>query len=278
MIALVRDVDGGEFAWREAGESGGDAVVFLHGLGGSRLAWDAQLAALADGYRCVAWDAPGYGGSAPLPEPLSFASLRAAVGRFLDVLHLDAAHLVGLSFGGMICQYVAALDGSRVRSLAVLSSSAAFGLDGTQPETWRATRLAPLEAGLEPADFAEQVLRSIAGPSLTEDALEGQRRAMSRVSGRAFRAAVECVVTHDARPLLHRITAPTLVLVGALDAETPPAYAEAIARAVAGARIVVVPGAGHLLPAEAPGAVNRHLRDHLRLAAAAGVAARGQPA
>lgn len=266
----MRDIDGGEFAWREAGERGGDAVVFLHGLGGSRLAWDAQLLSLADGYRCVAWDAPGYGCSAPLAAPLGFASLTAAVGRFLDALGVGAAHLVGHSFGGMICQYVAAADGSRVRSLALLSSSPAFGLDGTRPETWRAERLAPLEAGLEPRDFAEEVLRGIAGPSLTADALAGQRRAMDRVTGRALRAAVDCVVTHDARSVLHLIAVPTLVLVGELDTETPPAYAEAIARAVPGARLVVVPGAGHLLPAEAPRAVNRHLRDHLAAAAAGG--------
>jgi 3-oxoadipate enol-lactonase len=78
------------------------------------------------------------------------------------------------------------------------------------------------------------------------------------------------VVTHDARSVLHLIAVPTLVLVGELDTETPPAYAEAIARAVPGARLVVVPGAGHLLPAEAPRAVNRHLRDHLAAAAAGG--------
>ena len=67
----------------------------------------------------------------------------------------------------------------------------------------------------------------------------------------------------DAREMLPFVTARTLVLVGALDAETPPAYARAIAEIVPGAELVVVPGAGHLLPAEAPDAVNRAIRAHV---------------
>ena len=61
---MLRDVDEAPIAWREAGE--GSLVLFLHGLGATRTSWDAQLAALADTHRCVAWDLPGYGASPPL--------------------------------------------------------------------------------------------------------------------------------------------------------------------------------------------------------------------
>jgi 3-oxoadipate enol-lactonase/4-carboxymuconolactone decarboxylase len=85
---------------------------------------------------------------------------------------------------------------------------------------------------------------------------------MERISGDGLRRAVDCLVTHDLRDRLAAIDLPTLVLVGALDTETPPAYAAAIAGAIDGAQLVEIPGAGHLLPAEAPAVVAELLRDH----------------
>lgn len=259
----MRDFDGGTIAWRESGV--GETVVFLHGLGGSRTAWDAQLEDLGSEFRCIAWDAPGYGASPPLHGSWTFPRLVQAVGGLLDALGEPAAHLVGLSLGGMVAQHVAVAQPDRVRSLTLISSSPAFGLDGeTTPEEWRRARLGPLDEGREPADFAEQVIGSIAGPAIEPGALAGQCAAMARITGDALRQAIECLVTHDARAMLPRVTARTLVLVGELDEETPPSYARTIAGLVPGARLVVVPAAGHLLPAEAPAAVNALLRAHLR--------------
>ncbi len=61
-----RDQDAHPVAWREAGPPDGELVVLLHGLGGSRIVWEPQLAALSGaGYLAAAWDMPGYGASAP---------------------------------------------------------------------------------------------------------------------------------------------------------------------------------------------------------------------
>jgi 3-oxoadipate enol-lactonase len=258
----------GGLAWREAG-AGTPPAIFLHGLGGSRISWDDQLRELGDDRHCAAWDAPGYGAAAPLPGPLTFAGLADAVARLADVLGPDRPHLIGLSFGGQIAQHAALAHPGRFRSLALLSTSPAFGLDGTRPEAWRAARLAPLDAGQEPADFAEPVLRGVAGPGISEEALAGQRAAMERISAAGLRRAIDCLVTHDLRGRLGAIDLPTLVLVGADDDETPPAYARAIADEIRGARLEIVPGAGHLLNAEAPAAVNALLREHLARADAA---------
>ena len=140
MANHPRDVDGA-IAWREAGE--GAVVVLLHGLGGSRTAWEPQLAALSPTWRAVAWDLPGYGASAPLDGPLTFDALADAVARLLDATGTDAAHLVGLSFGGMIAQHAALRHPARVRSLALLSTSPAFGLDGTSAAAWQAATPLP---------------------------------------------------------------------------------------------------------------------------------------
>jgi len=262
VVTEPRDIEAGGLAWREAGE-GAPPLILLHGLGGSRTSWDAQLRALSGERRCVAWDAPGYGAAAPLPGRLTFPALADAVARLADALGPERPHLAGLSFGGQIAQHAALAHPHRFRSLTLLSTSPAFGLDGTEPDAWRAARLAPLDAGREPADFAETVLRGVAGPGISEPALASQIAAMERISGDGLRHAIECLVTHDLRGRLREITLPTLVLVGALDDETPPAYAEAIAAEIPGARLDIVPGAGHLLNAEAPDIVDALLRAHL---------------
>lgn len=256
----ARDVEREGLAWRERGA--GEAVLLLHGLGGSRIAWEPQFDGLSDRWRVIAWDMPGYGASAPAGGPLTFAGLADAVARLLDLLEVDRAHVVGLSFGGMVAQHTALRHPGRVASLALLSSSPAFGLDGTTPEAWRAARLAPLDEGLSPADFADDVLRAIAGPDIAPEALAGQRAAMQRITSDGLRAAIDCLVTHDTRADLSRIAAPALVLAGALDEETPVAYAQVLAGGIPGARFEVIEGAGHLLSAEAPGEVNELLAEH----------------
>jgi pimeloyl-ACP methyl ester carboxylesterase len=261
MAEAPRDVDASPIAWREAGV--GPAVLFLHGLGMTRTGFDLQLAALAPAYRCVAWDVPGYGASEPLPEPLTFAALADAVARLLDALELQAAHVVGLSLGGQIALHTAVRHPQRVRSLALLDSSPAFGLDGTDPDEWRRARLAPLEDATSVEAFAEPVLRSIMAPDVDAAALRTAVASMLRVPIAGLRAMVACLPTHDVRAALHDITVPTLVAVGELDEETPPAYAQALADGIPGARLAIVPGAGHISNLEAPAAVNALLREHL---------------
>lgn len=257
--SLLRDVDELPIAWREAGE--GATVLFLHGLGMTRTGWDAQLLALADGYRCVAWDLPGYGASLPLPD-FSLEAAADAAAMLIDRLG-GSAHVVGLSMGGMVALHLALRHPECVRSLSLVDTSPAFGMDGTDPEAWRAARLAPLEAGAEVADFAEPVLRGVMAPDPAPRAVEAAVQSMLRVPISGLMQTIAALPAHDVRARLGAITAPTLVVVGELDEETPPAYAEALASGIPGARLEVIPGAGHLTPFEAPAALSRLLRDHV---------------
>jgi 3-oxoadipate enol-lactonase len=257
----MRDVDGGAVAWREAGE--GPVVVLLHGLGGSRIAWEPQLAALSADHRVVAWDLPGYGASPPPAAPLTFPGLADAVVGLLDTLGVDRVPLVGLSLGGMVALHTALEHPGRVSGLALLDTSPAFGLDGTDPDEWRAARRAPLDAGLTPADVAVEVLTSVAGPGLQGPALDQAVAAMGRIPADGLRAVIDLLPTHDVRSRLSEITVPTLVVVGALDAETPLGYSEALAHGIPGARLEVVADAGHLTNLEQPQPVNRLLAGFL---------------
>jgi 3-oxoadipate enol-lactonase len=213
--------------------------------------------------RLAAWDLPGYGASGPMEGPMTFFALADAVIEWSHAMGIERFHLVGMSLGGMIAQYVAATYPSQVATLTLLATSPRFGLDGTQPDEWRAARLAPLDAGREPKDFAHDVLRSLADPSITPRAMASQVAAMSRISADGLRRVIDCLVTHDSQHLLGSITAPTNVMVGERDHETPVAYSQALVDAISGAQLHVVPGVGHLLNAEAPYEVNDVLRSLL---------------
>ena len=268
-MTAIHDTTWEQFAWREVSPPAHNGtIVLLHGLSGSRISWDPQLVGLSERHRVVAWDLPGYGESKPLEGTMSFPALADAVADLVAVLREPTVHLVGISFGGMIAQYAAARHPGVVASLTLLATSSKFGLDGTQPDEWRAARLAPLDLGLEPVDIAERVLGSLAGPHIAADAMTGQIAAMSRISSAALRRSIDCLITHDSRSILPSITVPTLCLVGDLDDETPPAYAMAVADLIPGARLAVIEGAGHLLNVEAPDAVNDAILDHIARATA----------
>jgi 3-oxoadipate enol-lactonase len=278
---MAADIKGERFAWREAGlhvdldGSKRDVVILLHGLGGSRGSWEPQLYGLRDRFRVIAWDLPGYGASASIVDQsgdavdLTFDLLADAVCDFANEVGVDAFHLVGISFGGMIAQYTAAKFPDRIKSLALLSTSPKFGLDGTDPHEWREERLAPLLAGQEPKDFASAVLSRLAGPHISETAMAQQVRAMSRISAAALIRSIDCLVTHDSFSALAKIRARSICIVGSLDDETPLAYSQQIAANVVGAQVKVIANAGHLVNAEFPDAVNEILANHFSTEATA---------
>jgi 3-oxoadipate enol-lactonase len=266
----LHDVDATPVAWRESAPpqvngANAEVALFLHGLGGSRTAWDPQLVDLTDaGYRCAAWDMPGYGCSPPPAGPLTFDVLADACATWMDAIGAASAHIVGLSLGGMVAQHVALRHPRRVRSLVLMDTSPAFGLDGTTSvASWLEQRLRPLRDGGTPATIAPHVLRGIMASDVADDALADAVAAMSRIPAAGLAAAVECLVTHDTLARLHEISVPTLVLVGEHDEETPAAYAARLADGIRGARLQQVAGAGHISNLEAPAAVNRLLREFL---------------
>ena len=259
LMEIPVDVDTLPTAWREAGV--GPVAVFLHGIGSSRTGWRPQLTGLADLRRCVAWDAPGYGASLPVNEP-TFAAYTNRVAELIAEVSPGApVDLVGMSFGGMIAQYVAATHPQLIRTLTLLCTSPKFGLDGTDPVQWRAARLAGLDTAGSPGAAAPFILPSLAGPSgahVVPEAVE----AMARIPMAGLLTALETIVTHDSRPILSGITAPTVVLVGAQDTETPTAYGQAIVDLIPGASLAIIEGAGHLLNLEAPTEVNAVITQH----------------
>ena len=152
-----------------------------------------------------------------------------------------------------------------MRSLALLDSSPAFGLDGTDPEAWK--RLAPRSRstpGETPASIAEPVLRSIMAPDADERAVAAAVASMSRISAAGLRAAdrvparrTTCARASARSPCRRSCSSASATR------RRRSSYAEALAAGIPGARLQIIPGAGHIANLEAPEAVNAALREHL---------------
>jgi 3-oxoadipate enol-lactonase len=255
----VDDVSGG-IGFRERGS--GPPVLLLHGLGGSRIAWEAQLEVMADRFRCIAWDMPGYGESEPV-RPLTFGAIADAAAGLLRRLDVRRAHVVGLSFGGQQALHLALRRPDLVDRLVLADTSARFGADGTDVESWQRLRLDPLDRGLTPAEMAPAVIDAITGTDFGGIERERAIAAFERIPSAGLRAAVECLPTHDVTDRLSEIGSPTLVIVGEHDDETPVSYAETLAGGIPDARLRIIDGVAHLTPAEAPRVFNELVMEFL---------------
>ena len=241
----------------------GVPLVFLHGIGGDAACWQPQLEAFSDGYRAIAWNMPGYGGSAPLPE-MTFAGLAEALLRLLDRLDIEGAHLVGHSMGGMVAQEFAATRPDRLRSLALVATSAAFGrADGDWQREFLATRLGPLDQGRSMVDLAPGIVTGLVGKAPDPVGVAQAIRSMAAVPEATYRTALRCLLSFDRRDALGRIDVPTLLLAGERDQTAPPAVMERMAARIPQARFLVFPRAGHLANLEQPALFNQALRDFL---------------
>jgi pimeloyl-ACP methyl ester carboxylesterase len=115
-----RGASTGGMVWRQWGAGG--AVVLLHGAHGSWTHWLRNVPALAARFRVLAPDMPGFGDSAPAPEPHTAEALAALVSEGLDAMvpPPERLDLAGFSFGGIVAGLVAARLGTRVRTLALV--------------------------------------------------------------------------------------------------------------------------------------------------------------
>jgi len=237
--------------------AGDTAVVMLHGVGGGRGAWAGQLGTFAAaGYRAVAWDAPGYGGTSAI-EPYDMAGLARSLEVLLDAIAAPRVVLLGHSMGGMLAQEAVIAFPRRIAGLVLSATSPAFGRpDGAWQQDFLRQRLAPLDAGKTMADLAPALAGGLVGPDADPEGVRRATEVMSRVPGETYRKALHAIVGFDRRSALGAITVPVLAIAGERDAIAPPAVMEKMAQRIPGAEYAVLAGCGHLANLERPRAFN----------------------
>jgi pimeloyl-ACP methyl ester carboxylesterase len=280
----------------DGSQAGRPVVLLIMGLGMQLVAWPpAFVQALVDsGFRVVRFDNRDIGLSQHLDHlgvpnlvwesfkhrvglqvnaPYTVHDMAADATGVLDALGIEAAHIVGVSMGGMVAQRVALAAPHRVRSLAsIMSSSGARYLPGPKPQVLRAMLSRP-DGHSEEAIVKHYVklFRVIGSPgypldeaALRERILAGTRRSFHPAG--TLRQMTAIAADTRRADELPRVKARTLVLHGKDDPLVPMACGHDTARRIPGAGFVTIPGMGHDLP---PGVVERLLEPlvpHLKAA------------
>lgn len=242
----------------------GPDVVLLHGFSLDTRIWDAQFAELAANHRVLRYDLRGFGRSAPPVAGVPYSHSRD-LHQLLDHLGIGRACVVGLSMGGWIATHFALTQPRMTRALALVDA-ALIGCEWSAQwkERWRDIRAAAAQSGIAAAK--QRWLRHPVFEHAARDPARAARIAdmVADYSGwHWLNPDPHEAIDPPDMERLHEITAPTLVVTGALDMPDFHLHAQIFERAIARVRNVVVPGAGHLPNFEEPALFNRHLREFL---------------
>ncbi len=240
----------------------GETVTFIHALGVDGDSWWQQVEALQEQYRLLAYDVRGHGGSTKPPGPYTIDLFAEDLYRLLVALGVERTHVVGLSMGGMIAQELAIAHPEKLHSLVLCDTSSGYTTAERQVFEQRA-RVAERQ-GMEP--LVQPTLErwfTASFRSAHPEVVERIARTLRRNDPLAYAAACRAVGNVALTDRLGAIRCPTMVVVGEEDIGTPPAAARTIARAIAGARLELVPQAAHLVPVEKASVFNALLLDFL---------------
>jgi 3-oxoadipate enol-lactonase len=259
----------GRFGYEAAGHADLPPLMFLHGIGGAARAWRGQLDFFGDRYRAIAWDMPGYGGSAPLAGA-SIATLAGALQDFLRQVGAQKPILVGHSIGGMIVQQWLVKNPDSAAAVVLAQTSPAFGkADGDWQKSFIDARLGPLDRGETMVSLAPTLVKELVGDNPDIGGMALARQCMAAVPEASYRAAMLALLGFDQRGALKEIAVPTLVLSGSKDKNAPAPMMAKMASFIPSATYVEIEGAGHLVNLERPAAFNAALDSFLKANAAA---------
>lgn len=243
----------------------GPPVVLWHSFLHHGGMWKAQIEALRGRYRLISVDAPGHGRSPVLRRPFDMDACARAAAEVLDARGVQRAAFAGLSWGGMTAIALATTAPSRVSALALLDTSGRAEPRAHLPKYYalaavqRTLGAVPaLLRQVAPIMFAEETRRR--EPQLVAEWLAY----VGRLDGEAVWRGLDCIMRRpDRLEALRAVRVPTLVVVGEHDVAQPPEESARLARAIPGARLEIVRGAGHLTAVERPREVSALLGDFL---------------
>ncbi|OGW70083.1 MAG: hypothetical protein A3A88_05480 [Nitrospirae bacterium RIFCSPLOWO2_01_FULL_62_17] len=259
---MIAKINGINLAYTDEGR--GTPVVLLHAFPQNRAMWAQQVDALSKSYRIIAPDFRGFGESdAPLWH-YTLDQFADDVNGLLNHLSIRQAMLVGLSMGGYIALGFYRKYRDRMKGLVLADTRA-------QPDTeeGRAGRFAMAQTAYTKgagavADIMLPKLLSPIALRTRPDLVQRVRAAIEQTQISGIAGALMAMAERpDSVPLLAQIACPTLVITGELDGPTPPADGKLMAGAIPGARLEIIPQAGHLSNLEQPDAFNRALLDFL---------------
>lgn len=241
-------------------------LLFLHAFPLSAEMWLPQLARVPAGWRFVAPDLRGFRGTTGIAYQdahlleASIDDYAADMLALLDHLELTQAAVCGVSMGGYVAMAMVARAPQRVSALILADTRMTADTPAQQAGRDQMRALVEREGA---SAVASQMLPAVLGPETRRDQpdlIDSVRALIEANRVEAIAGALGALKTRpDRAAALAAFPRPSLVICGADDALTPPSDAEALVRALPDARLVVIPGAGHLSNLEQPAAFNAAL-------------------
>jgi 3-oxoadipate enol-lactonase len=260
------------YDYRET-KPGAPVVLFLNGIMSGVESWNhAAQTAQQLGFNTLCYEYRGQWRSQVTPGPYTMQQHRDDLSALLDALHIEKAHFVGTSYGGMVAMPYAAMHPSRVASLVVIATTARI-----RPESYAIVKgwrdlsaegdVEKLFVGMMPHLYSPRTLRD--NPELAEKRVRGLKRALADFPDFCHGQ----VLLHDAHylemldegvtALLGEIQCKTLVVSAELDLLYPPSDSAYMAQRISGAEHVIVADAAHAVVAERPAIVSTLMAGHL---------------
>ncbi len=234
------EADGFRIRYQECGS--GEPLICLHGAGGLRTSRAHDL--LAQHYRVIAFEAPGFGQSPVNNRSATIQDLASTMASAIANLGIERYNLMGTSFGGRLALWLAIQHQERVKSLVLISPAA------IRAESQDAGAPAPAQADLLVAHPERQPPRPPADPAI----LAKQSALVQRLGGPS-RAAVEDAMT--------TLDVPVLVLFGTSDRVIPPEMGRVYREKLSRCNFILVYDAGHAMDIDRPEAVASVVGDFL---------------
>ncbi|GAA0930387.1 alpha/beta fold hydrolase [Pseudonocardia zijingensis] len=231
--------DGVRIAYRLDGDPDKPVLLLSNSIATDLHMWDGQVPALTEHFRLLRYDARGHGESGVPDGPYSLDRLGRDVVELLDALALQKVHVLGLSLGGFVAQWLAIHVPERVDRLVLSNTAAYLG----PPQQWDGP-IAELLAAPDMRATAETFLgnwfpaRMLQGD---DEVVEGFRRTLLATRREGVAGSWAVVRDADLRRTATLIRSPTLVIAGEHDTVTSAAHGEELAGIVPGARLAVLP-------------------------------------
>ncbi len=251
-MPLLERPDTARISWEVNGPDDGQAVLLIMGLAYPAAMWFRQVPALTERYRVIRVDNRGAGKTGDVPgAPYTVETMAADCLAVLDAADVTTAHVVGISMGGLMAQEIALTAPERVRSLCLLATHPGLAHAVMNPE---AMAMLGNRGGFTPQEAAEASIPFNYAPATPRERIEEDWavRLPLAATNTGYLAQLSGTSKWDGHDRLDRITTPTLVAHGELDALVPPENGRIIADRIPGAELVTVPLANHLLGTDQP--------------------------
>ena len=248
-LTSITTGDGVRIAYRFDGEQDKPVLLLSNSIGTDLHMWDGQVPALTEHFRLLRYDARGHGASDVPSGPYSLDRLGRDVVELLDALDLQRVHVLGLSLGGIVAQWLGIHAPERVDRLVLSNTAAYLG----PPQQWDR----PIAELLEAPDMqatADMFLHNWFPARMLQDnneVIEGFRRTLLATQREGVAGSWAAVRDYDLRRTATLIRTPTLVIAGEHDTVTSAGHGKELAATVPGARYTVLPTV-HMANVERP--------------------------